>query len=194
MILVSEPIWDRVHILFHEALELDPEARQRFLERIRENDPALGSQVQSLLAAHENAGDFLDAPPVAASVALLAPGERLGPYRIVQEIGRGGMGVVYRAVRDDEHFQKEVAIKVIEPGMRSDEILKRFRDERQILAMLDHPHIARLLDGGSASDGSPYLVMEHVTGRWGWTSGSSSSSRCATRFNSRISGSWFTAI
>jgi len=163
--LMSEPTWDRVHVLFHEALELGPEARQEFLERIMKDDPALGSQVRSLLDAHENAGDFLDSPPLIASAASLAPGERLGPYRIVQEIGRGGMGVVYRAVRDDEHFQKEVAIKVIEPGMRSEGILKRFRDERQILAMLDHPHIARILDGGSAPDGGPYLVMEHVTGR-----------------------------
>ena len=75
------------------------------------------------------------------------------------------MGVVFRAVRDDEHFSKEVAIKLIEPGMRSEGILKRFRAERQILAMLDHPHIARLIDGGSAPDGSPYLVMEYVAGK-----------------------------
>jgi non-specific serine/threonine protein kinase/serine/threonine-protein kinase len=83
----------------------------------------------------------------------------------VEEIGRGGMGVVFRATRDDGDFTREVAIKLIAPELRSDEVLKRFRAERQILAMLEHPHIARLLDGGTAPDGGPYLVMEFVRGR-----------------------------
>jgi non-specific serine/threonine protein kinase/serine/threonine-protein kinase len=83
----------------------------------------------------------------------------------VGEIGRGGMGVVFHATRDDGDFTREVAIKLIAPEVRSDDVLKRFRAERQILAMLEHPHIARLLDGGSAPDGSPYLVMEYVRGR-----------------------------
>lgn len=161
---MDSPDWDRVNALFHEALGVGPEGREALLRQAAETDLAVAAQVRSLLIAHEKAGDFLDTPPLATALASFAPGERLGPYRILEEIGRGGMGVVYRAVRDDEHFQKEVAIKVIEPGMRSEGILKRFRDERQILAMLDHPHIARLLDGGSAPDGSPYLVMEHVTG------------------------------
>jgi non-specific serine/threonine protein kinase/serine/threonine-protein kinase len=161
----KSPTWDRVHALFHEALELDPAAREQLLQRTSEQDPALAAQVRSLLASHEEAGGFLDTPPTAPLLGAAVPGDRIGPYRILEEIGRGGMGVVFRAVRDDEHFSKEVAIKLIEPGMRSEGILKRFRAERQILAMLDHPHIARLIDGGSAPDGSPYLVMEYVTGK-----------------------------
>ncbi|HET9951836.1 MAG TPA: serine/threonine-protein kinase [Candidatus Eisenbacteria bacterium] len=161
----SPRTWDRVHALFHEALDLEPEARDELLRRTAEADPALAAQVRSLLASHEESGDFLDTPAAAPFLGAAAPGDRIGPYRVIEEIGRGGMGVVFRAVRDDEHFSKEVAIKLIEPGMRSEGILKRFRAERQILAMLDHPHIARLIDGGSAPDGSPYLVMEHVTGK-----------------------------
>ena len=153
--------WERVRALFDEALGLDHAAQDALLRKVAATDPALVDEVRSLLASHQEAGDFLEPPELFRG---LAPGERLGPYRVVEEIGRGGMGIVYRAVRDDEHFTKEVAIKLIDPGMRSDVILKRFRSERQILAMLDHPHIARLIDGGSASDGSPYLVMEHVSG------------------------------
>jgi serine/threonine protein kinase/tetratricopeptide (TPR) repeat protein len=154
--------WDRVDALFHEALELPASEREALL---LQHDSALAAQVRSLLIAHEKAGDFLGKPPVAAVLGAAAPGDRIGPYRVIEEIGHGGMGVVFRAVRDDEHFSKEVAIKLIEPGMRSEGLLKRFRDERQILAMLDHPHIARLIDGGSAPDGSPYLVMEFVAGK-----------------------------
>ncbi|HET9250885.1 MAG TPA: protein kinase [Candidatus Eisenbacteria bacterium] len=153
--------WDRIRAVFEEAVSLDSGAQDALLRRVAAEDPALADEVRSLLASHHEAGDFLEPPDLFRG---LAPGERVGPYRVVEEIGRGGMGVVYRAVRDDEHFTKEVAIKLIDPGMRSDAILRRFRAERQILAMLDHPHIARLVDGGSASDGSPYLVMEHVSG------------------------------
>jgi len=154
-------VWERVRALFDEAVNLEHGPREELLRRVDVEDPALAVEVRSLLASHHEAGDFLEPPEVLHG---LAPGERVGPYRVVEEIGRGGMGVVYRAVRDDEHFTKEVALKLIDPGMRSDVILRRFRSERQILAMLDHPHIARLIDGGSASDGSPYLVMEHVSG------------------------------
>jgi serine/threonine protein kinase len=161
----ESPTWDRVHALFHEVLELEPEARPRVLDGMAATDPALAAEVRSLLAAHENASSFLSQSPVVALDRAIAPGERLGPYRVIDQIGRGGMGVVYRAVRDDESFTKEVAIKVIDPGLRSDEILRRFRAERQILAMLEHPHIARLIDGGTTPDGSPYLVMERVPGK-----------------------------
>jgi len=157
--------WDRINALFHEALDLDPDAREALLARTAEKDPDLAIEVRSLVASHEQAGDFLETPAGMPLLKSMAPGDRLGPYRIIEEIGRGGMGVVYRAVRDDEHFRKEVAIKVIDPMMRSGEILRRFRAERQILAMLDHPHIARLIDGGTAPDGSPFLVMEHVSGK-----------------------------
>ena len=157
--------WDRISALFHEALDLDPAAREALLARVAAQDTKLAAEVRSLLASHAEAGEFLDKPAFTLFLKPMQPGDHLGPYRIVEEIGRGGMGIVYRAIRDDEHFSKEVAIKLIDPGMRSDHVLKRFRAERQILAMLDHPHIARLLDGGTTEDGSPYLVMEYVTGK-----------------------------
>ncbi|HXJ68827.1 MAG TPA: serine/threonine-protein kinase, partial [Verrucomicrobiae bacterium] len=130
-----------------------------------QEDAALAREVRSLLSAHEQASGFLAGPPATPPARGASPGDRLGPYRLVEEIGRGGMGVVFRATRDDGDFTREVAIKLIAPELRSDEVLKRFRAERQILAMLEHPHIARLLDGGTAPDGGPYLVMEFVRGR-----------------------------
>ncbi len=161
----SDAAWDRVHALFHEALERAPAEREALLARVAHDEPDAVAEVRSLLATHLEASGFLDAPPVSPFVSTLGPGDRLGPYRIVELVGRGGMGVVYRAARDDENFTKDVAIKLIDPGMRSDEILRRFRAERQILAMLDHPNIARLLDGGSTADSGPYVVMEFVAGR-----------------------------
>ncbi|HJU56304.1 MAG TPA: protein kinase, partial [Pyrinomonadaceae bacterium] len=89
----------------------------------------------------------------------------IGPYKIIRRIGQGGMGTVYLATRDDEQFKKQVAIKLVRQGMDSDFVLRRFRNERQILASLDHPHIARLLDGGTTEDGLPYFVMEYVEGQ-----------------------------
>jgi non-specific serine/threonine protein kinase/serine/threonine-protein kinase len=163
---VSEsPTWKRVHALFQQALELDPPEREALLATVAADDPALGREVRSLLSAHAEATGFLSHPPAPDDVDAVSPGEKLGPYRVVEEIGRGGMGVVYRAVRDDEAFTKDVAIKLIYPGMRSQEISKRFRAERQILAMLDHPHICKLIDGGTTPDGSPFLVMDYVVGK-----------------------------
>jgi non-specific serine/threonine protein kinase/serine/threonine-protein kinase len=164
----ESPTWKRAQALFHEALEMEPAARESLLATVAAEDPALAREVRSLLSAHEEATGFLSHPAPGfdePSPAAVSPGDRLGPYRITEEIGRGGMGVVYRAARDDESFTKEVAIKVIFPGMRSEEILKRFRGERQILAMLDHPHICKLIDGGTAPDGSPFLVMDYVVGK-----------------------------
>ena len=92
-------------------------------------------------------------------------GTRMGPYRVLKEIGRGGMGSVYLGERDDEHYHKRVAIKVVKRGMDSTEVLARFRHERQILAGLEHPYIARLIDGGTTPDGRPFFVMEYVEGQ-----------------------------
>ena len=128
------------------------------------------AEVESLIDSYERAGDtFLEERAI--DVAGLADavgdkpldGQRIGPYQIVEEIGHGGMGVVYRAVRADDQFRKEVAIKVVRGGLSDEASNQRFRAERQILANLDHPNIARLLDGG-AVDGSPYVVMEYVRG------------------------------
>ena len=91
--------------------------------------------------------------------------ERIGPYRVVGELCRGGMGVVFAAIRDDDQFRRRVAIKVVKRGMDTDEILRRFEQERQVLAAMNHPNIARLLDGGSTEDGRPYFVMEFVEGQ-----------------------------
>ena len=91
-------------------------------------------------------------------------GRRIGPYRLVRELGRGGMGTVYLAVRSDDAFQKRVALKVLKRGMDSEAIVRRFRNERQILASLDHPFISGLLDGGTTPDGLPYFAMEFVEG------------------------------
>jgi non-specific serine/threonine protein kinase/serine/threonine-protein kinase len=150
---------------FHEALALEPGARERFLASLAATDAELALEVRSLIEAHERASGFLAGPAAPARPGGASPGDRLGPYRLVAEIGRGGMGVVFHATRDDGDFTRDVAIKLIAPEVRSDDVLKRFRAERQILAMLEHPHIARLLDGGTAPDGSPYLVMEYVRGR-----------------------------
>jgi len=157
-----KPGWDRIRDLFHDALELDPPAREPFLTQLAGSDPDLAAEVRSLLAAHDEATGVLDTPPITRATT---PPDRIGPYRIIEQIGRGGMGVVYRAARDDESFAQQVAIKRIDPFLRSDDIIRRFLAERQILAMLEHPNIARLIDGGTAPDGSPYLVMEYVEGK-----------------------------
>src|SRR5690348_16367417 len=116
--------WARIESLFHDALELAPAEREPFLARLAAEDPAAAGEVRSLLDSHDASSGFLGAPPLAEFTLSVAPGERFGPYRIVEEIGRGGMGVVYRATRDDQSLTKDVAIKLIDPGMRSDEILR----------------------------------------------------------------------
>jgi serine/threonine protein kinase len=130
-------------------------------------DAALISEVQSLLDSHEQPGAFLDAAPsqfrseafAASHPARSHIGERVGAYRIVGVLGTGGMGDVFQAVRDDDHYRAEVAIKLMRADMRSVFTEQRFRNERQILAGLDHRNIARLLDGGTTTNGMPYVVM-----------------------------------
>ena len=112
--------------------------------------------------------DFLETPAVEQFRGLSAeaePRSRIGPYTMLRELGHGGMGTVYLAARSDQGFEKTVAIKLVRRGMDTDFILERFRNERRILADLDHPNIARLLDGGSTEDGLPYFVMEYIPGR-----------------------------
>jgi serine/threonine protein kinase len=161
--------WERLKGIFEVALQEPPQEREAFLDRVC-SDPELRTEARKLLAAHDQAGSFIEDSPVvglAAAHAEPAPaswiGHRIGPYRLLAEIGRGGMGAVYRAVRDDDQYRKEVAIKLVQ-DQGSSFVLDRFLNERQILASLDHPHIARLLDGGTTSEGRPYLVMDLVEG------------------------------
>ena len=125
----------------------------------------------SLLESHGRAGTFLHDSDLffcresfAEDGSLLVPGQTIDRYRIIREIGRGGMGAVYLAERADAEYEKQVAIKLIKRGMDTDAVLRHFRNERQILASFDHPNIARLFDGGTTGDGLPYFVMEYVEG------------------------------
>ena len=157
--------WEMVREVFRGALERDPEGRRGYLRQACAGDHGLCGEVESLLAAHLEAVDFLERPRgTARLVASPAAGRRIGAYEIERRIGRGGMGTVYSAVRTDEAFDKRVAIKLLRPDLDRDEIVRRFEAERRILARLDHPHVARLLDGGTTDDGLPYFVMEHVDG------------------------------
>src|SRR5262249_16698654 len=144
--------------------------RPALLARAAAGDAGLVGEVESLLRAHEQPAAFLDAVPAALRVAALDAGdashvgERIGAYRIVEMIGTGGMGDVSKAVRDDDQYRAEVAIKLMRGDLRNPLAGQRFRTERQILAQLDHRNIARLLDGGTTGGGLPYVVMELVAG------------------------------
>jgi WD40 repeat protein/serine/threonine protein kinase len=168
-------------MMTEEQLQLAKEIYQTAAERERaewpsllddacRDDAELRAEVEDLLSYLPGSENFIEQPPLgdlslAGSIAqTLAAGRRIGPYEVLEEIGRGGMGAVYLAVRADDEFDKQVAIKLVWPGFDSAEIIKRFRQERQILANLDHPNIARLLDGGTTEEGWPYLVMEYVDG------------------------------
>lgn len=164
--------WQHVKALFHEALELASDQRAIFLSEACANDATLREQVESLIRSHEEAGDFINEPAfidsdaewLAADEPDALTGQRIGHYEIMREVGRGGMGTVYLAARADELFDKQVAIKVIKRGMDTEFVLRRFTRERQVLASLDHPNIAKLLDGGVTEDGLPYFVMEYIEG------------------------------
>jgi len=158
--------WSRIRDIFDRAAVLSPDERDAFLRDACADDPALRLQVESLLAAEDEASGFLGraigeaAHDVAAAGRI---GERIGAYEIVRELAHGGMGAVFYGRRADAEYESAVAIKLIR-GLRTADQLRRFRTERQLLAKLNHPHIARLLDGGTTSDGLPYLVMEYVEG------------------------------
>jgi serine/threonine protein kinase len=158
--------WDQVKEILALALEQSPEERTNFIRKACGNDLAVRAEVESLMLHYARADSLLENSP-AADALFFSPvmvGKRVGAYRIVREIGRGGMAVVYLGERDDQNFRKRVAIKMVMPGTGTEQILQRFRNERQTLAALDHPNIVKLLDGGSCEDGSPYLVMEYVEG------------------------------
>ncbi|CAM2065258.1 Non-specific serine/threonine protein kinase [Sulfidibacter corallicola] len=159
--------WKQINDIMNAALDLEPEARDAFLRKICRDDADLRSEVENMLAVADVT--FLEKPALASPELSPEPrsyesGYRIGPYRIVQEIGRGGMGAVYMAVREGEGFQQEVALKVLQFGMASADLIQRFHNERQIMANLNHHNIAKLLDGGATEDGLPYFVMEYVDG------------------------------
>ena len=158
----------RVEELFALAVDLPAASRDELLARECAGDDALRAEVAALLA-HAGGDTRLREPVAAAAGALVAAppttvGGRIGPYRLIERLGEGGMGTVFLAERDDDEYRRRVAIKVLRNGLGSAEAVARFRDERQILAQLDHPSIVRLLDGGTTTQGLPYLVMEHVDG------------------------------
>ncbi len=161
----------RLKEVFHAVRELPSAARDGFLARECGSDQQLREKVEALLKSDGTSETFLADPSaqLVADAFNAAPepsvaGRMIDRYRIIREIGRGGMGAVYLAERADDEYQKQVALKLIKRGMDTDSVLRHFRNERQILAGFDHPNIARLLDGGTSDDGLPYFVMEFVEG------------------------------
>lgn len=164
--------WQQIRLVYEQVLALAPHERSGQLDRIAGGDSDLRQEVESMLLYEDRADSkFLNVPaavllkfevrdgPVPSRV-----GRRIGAYRIIEEIGHGGMGEVYRAARADGAYEQQVAVKLVRCGYDTNAILERFRHERQILATLDHPNIARLLDGGTTDEGLPYLVMELIEG------------------------------
>ena len=164
---MNAPVWEKIQQLFDEASELPAETRDAWLERACGEDRTLYLQVQSLLLANDANSGFPEREIAyfAERIQVPKPLDSIGPYRIVAELGCGGMGVVYLCERADGEFERKVAIKVLRAGLGAGpNLTQRFHVERRILASLDHPNIARMLDGGVTADGLPYLVMEYVEG------------------------------
>lgn len=157
--------WQKIKELLEACLERAATEREAWLEAACCGDAELYREVRSLAESYEASGDLLEEPALGNGEGPeQQEGRRVGPYRILREIGEGGMARVYLGVRADDASRRKVAIKVIKRGMDYEFILRRFRNERQILASLDHPNIARLLDGGTTGDGVPYFVMEYIDG------------------------------
>ena len=162
--------WAQIRQIFEGAIERAPKDRAAYLRVVCARDDEMRQEVESLLASHDDASDFLAKPAADLGHTLHYSGDesgeypagfRAGPYLLEKRIGRGGMGSVWLATRAEG---PKVAVKLVKRGMDTSEILRRFRMERQVLASLDHPNIARLIDGGSTPDGLPYLAMEYVEG------------------------------
>src|SRR5262245_5264755 len=154
--------------LFAEAIGKPPEARAAFLDEHCQGNVELRRRVEALLRASDNPDPFLEAPAPAIGPTRDAPAAELsgtvvGPYKLVEQIGEGGMGTVWMA-QQTEPVKRLVAVKVIKPGMDSKQVIARFEAERQALALMDHPNIARVLDGGTTDTGRPYFVMDLVKG------------------------------
>jgi serine/threonine protein kinase/tetratricopeptide (TPR) repeat protein len=169
---VTPERWHAVSDELDKALRMQATERSPYLARLAVVDPELHREVESLLASHQKAtAEFLRSPiasnfsdPESSRPSATMLNRRVGAYQIVELIGTGGMGEVYRAFRADDEYRKQVALKVVRAGEGSSFVISRFKNERQILASLDHPNIARLLDGGTTDDGAPYFVMELIGG------------------------------
>ncbi|HXQ73395.1 MAG TPA: serine/threonine-protein kinase, partial [Pyrinomonadaceae bacterium] len=161
---MSPETWQEIKLIFDAAVELTPSKQGAYLDSVC-RDATARREVEKMLAA--DYATVLDHSPLAThsfAEGARLEGRRIGRYRIVSEVGRGGMGAVFAAVRDDGQFEQKVAVKVILSGLNTDTIARRFRNERQILASLEHTNIARLLDGGMSDDGLPFYVMEFIEG------------------------------
>lgn len=185
---MSPERWKKIEEIFQEALDRNPSERQKFIEENCGDDTDLRVEVEKLVARFESDEEFLESPVWTDSILLQQSlkqqiassldeeislnstksesliGKKIGVYRLTKELGKGGMGMVYLAERTDGEFHQKVAVKLIKRGMDTDFIIKRFRHERQILATLNHPNIAQLLDGGTTNDDLPYFVMEFIEG------------------------------
>jgi len=167
---VPDPRWADTESLFKSAMALPQEAWDSFLER-HCDDPELRAEVKALLLADASVNDQLEGVIASGLQSLVETSEEarigthIGPYLVLGLLGRGGVSSVFLVRRDDEHFEKKLALKLVRRGMDTSDILNRFRSERQILANLDHPNIARFFDGGTTRDGLPYFVMEHIEGK-----------------------------
>jgi eukaryotic-like serine/threonine-protein kinase len=162
----AEPVI-KLREIFDAALDRDPLDRPAFLDNVCGSDHVLRREVEELLAAHASSNQWLDRSLLTQNNGGAAPlqGRHVGPYEVVREIGSGGMGTVYLAVRTIGKARQQVALKIARPGLMANvTMIRRFEHEREILASLDHPNIARLLDIGSTADGIPYLVMDYVDG------------------------------
>jgi serine/threonine protein kinase/tetratricopeptide (TPR) repeat protein len=175
--------WEEVKRLFHEALEREPSRRSDFLDGLGTLNPSLRKEVESLLASHDKKESFLNKPPIeeegdsgaflsedTASVTrareieeAATEGRQIGPYRLLQELGHGGMGVVYEA-EQEKPVHRRVALKLIKLGMDTKQVIARFESERQALALMNHPNIASVYDAGATEQGRPYFAMEYVQG------------------------------
>ena len=160
----------RLMEIFSEAIELtSAEERAAYLDRVCGADRALRDRVEGLLGAHDQADGFLESPAAPPTITkdsrplTEGPGTVIGPYKLLEQIGEGGMGVVYMA-EQTHPVRRKVALKIIKPGMDTKQVIARFEAERQALALMDHPNIARVLDAGTTESGRPYFVMELVRG------------------------------
>jgi len=161
---------DRDVLVFAEAIQLSIGERSAYLERACGADEQLRQRVERLLKASDQLGDFLEQPapeavPVASAEASVGekPGDRIGRYKLLQQIGEGGCGVVYMA-EQEEPVRRRVALKIIKAGMDTKSVMARFEAERQALALMDYPSIAKVFDAGATESGRPYFVMELVRG------------------------------